>query len=293
MATMRRAVALCLCLLGIIAATAHGPSPAAGAEEAQRPHALAGKVFDVAAGKLSDLADGAGLVPPVGLILLGEVHDNPAHHQVRARLIAQAVRAHPEWRPAVVFEQIDTDQQPALDQFKTRAETGNGSAAADELLRLLAWDKSGWPAAAIYQPLFEAVIAAKLPIFAGTPPRDRVRAVARGGMAQIAPEVRARFRLDDTMPAPLADALHRELLDSHCGALPPQAIGGMAAAQRYRDAHLAEALLSAAQRRRFRHPDRRQWSRAQRPGRADAYSRAGPGKRGAERAPPGGRGGRD
>jgi uncharacterized iron-regulated protein len=234
----------------MIAVAAHASRPAAGAEDAHSPHALAGKVYDVAAGKLSDMADAAGLVPPVGLALLGEVHDNPAHHQVRARLIAEAVRAHPDWRPAVVFEQIDTDQQPALDRFRTGVETGSGSAAADELLRLLAWDKTGWPAAAIYTPLFDAVIAAKLPILAGSPQRDRVRAVARGGMSQVAAEERARLRLDDAMPAPLAEALNRELVDSHCGALPPQAIGGMATAQRYRDAHLAEALLSAAQRQR-------------------------------------------
>jgi uncharacterized iron-regulated protein len=247
---MTRAVALWLCLLGIIAAAAHAFGAAAGAEDAQSPHPLAGKVYDAAAGKLSDVAEGAGLAPAVGLILLGEVHDNPAHHKLRARLIAEAVRAHPEWRPAVVFEQIDTDQQPALHQFATRVETGDASAAADELLRLLAWDKSGWPAAAIYKPLFEVVIAAKLPILAGSPPRERVRAVARGGMLQVAPSERARLGLDDAMPAPLAEALNRELVDSHCGALPPQAIGSMAAAQRYRDAHLAEALLNAAQRQR-------------------------------------------
>jgi uncharacterized iron-regulated protein len=50
------------------------------------------------------------------------------------------------------------------------------------------------------------------------------------------------------LPAPLADALRRELEEGHCGALPPQALGGMAAAQRYRDAHMADALLGAAQR---------------------------------------------
>ena len=33
---------------------------------------------------------------------------------------------------------------------------------------------------------------------------------------------------------------------SDCGALPPQAISGMATAQRYRDAYLADALIGAA-----------------------------------------------
>ena len=50
------------------------------------------------------------------------------------------------------------------------------------------------------------------------------------------------------MPAPLLDALRKELAGSHCGLLPEEAIEGMAAAQRYRDAHLADALLSAAER---------------------------------------------
>ena len=72
--------------------------------------------------------------------------------------------------------------------------------------------------------------------------------MARSGLLQIAPEEQARLGLDRPMPAPLADALRRELVESHCGALPPQALGGMAAAQRYRDAHMADALVGAAQR---------------------------------------------
>jgi uncharacterized iron-regulated protein len=183
------------------------------------------------------------------ILLLGEVHDNPMHHQLRAWLIAK-----PECtfgcKPAseaVVFEQIRADQQPALDQFKALAEAGGGS--ADDLFRLLEWDKSGWPAATIYKPLFEAVVAAKIPIFAGNLPRDRIRAVARGG--PVPPEDRARLKLDSQMPAALAEALDRELADSHCGVMPPKAISGLAAAQRYRDAYLADALLTAQKRHGF------------------------------------------
>src|SRR5688572_6132163 len=94
----------------------------------------------------------------------------------------------------------------------------------------------------------EAVVAAGLPIYPGEIPRVRVRSVARTGLLQIAPEERARLGLDRPLPAPMAGALRRELEESHCGALPPQALGGMAAAQRYRDAHMADVLLGAAQR---------------------------------------------
>src|SRR5262249_54749061 len=61
-------------------------------------------------------------------------------------------------------------------------------------------------------------------------------------------EERAKLGVDSPLPPPLAEALGQELLDSHCGALPAQAIPSLALAQRYRDAHLADALIGAAAR---------------------------------------------
>jgi uncharacterized iron-regulated protein len=245
-----RAIAVCLCLLGGTAAAMADSDWGAWVKSVGGGHALAGKVLTVGADGRTELSsDGTPPTLPQGLVLLGEVHDNPHHHRVRAWLIAGAARAWPPGaRPALVFEQIDADQQPALDAFQARPAAPDASAAADDLLRLLKWEASGWPLAAIYKPLFEAAIATGLPILAGSPPRERVRALARGGLAPVEPAERARLRLDAALPAPLAEALERELVDGHCGALPPQAIGGMATAQRYRDAHLADALIGAAAR---------------------------------------------
>jgi uncharacterized iron-regulated protein len=243
---MIRALAFCLSLLGATTvAAASGFNWQSWVEEAQRQHALAGRVYDPALGRLSTLHQLA-LPPSPGIVLLGEVHDNPAHHRLRAWLIAESLQAHPSRRPAVVFEHIRADQQPALDQFKALDRQCCRLTTAVELLGLLLWDKSGWPPAEIYRPLFDAVIAGSLPIYPGDPPRDRVRAVARGGLAALAAEEQAGLGLDASLPAPLAEALDRELADSHCGALPPQAIPGMALAQRYRDAHQAAALIAAA-----------------------------------------------
>jgi uncharacterized iron-regulated protein len=245
---MIRALILCLSLLGATVAAAGEPDWRTWAEEAQKQHALAGRVYDAAPGKLSALPDAAVLLPPEGIVLLGEVHDNPHHHRLRGWLIAETVRAHPTRRPGVVFEHIRANQQPALEQFKNLDQDCCRLTTAVELLRLLEWDKSGWPPAEIFRPLFDAVIAGRLPIYPGDPPRDRVRAVARGGAAALAAEEQARLGLDASLPAPLAEALSQELAESHCGALPPQAIPGMALAQRYRDAHLADALIAAAAR---------------------------------------------
>ena len=116
-----RGLAICCCLLGLGASVAAASEPQwrAWAQEAQTRHTLAGRVFDTAQGKLLDPAEGPRrLALPDGIVLLGEVHDNPTHHQVRAWLIADAVKVRPQWRPAVVFEQIDTDRQEAVDRFE-------------------------------------------------------------------------------------------------------------------------------------------------------------------------------
>jgi uncharacterized iron-regulated protein len=279
---MLRAFALwfCLCFLGASAVAAGEESWASWAEEARKQHPLAGSFYVprrspmYASGHWGEPGQGGmgwkgkfqseddrrdgilyRFLPsdtrgpifmyPAMVLLLGEVHDNPVHHKIRAWLIENRPPRGPSWG-AFVFEHIRTDQQSALDQFKALGDAGKGT--ADDLLRLLEWDKSGWPPAEIYRPLFDAVVAGRLPIYPGDPPRDRVRAVARGGLAALATEERSRLKLDSALPAPLAEAVGREIADSHCGALPPQAIGAMATAQRYRDAHLADALLAAAAR---------------------------------------------
>ena len=94
--------------------------------------------------------------------------------------------------------------------------------------------------------MFAAAITAKLPILPGDPPREKVRAVAKGGTAALSADERQRLHLDQPLAAPLQDALLSELEASHCGLMPKTAFGNMAMAQRYRDAHLAEALAKAA-----------------------------------------------
>jgi uncharacterized iron-regulated protein len=248
-----RVLAVCACLLG---ATTDAISQSEWnrsdwgrwAEGGSSQHPLAGRIYDVAKGTLADPVPAAGgpvLLLPEGLVLLGEMHDNPAHHQVQAWLIADALKARPQWRPAVVFEQIDSSRQEAVDRFET---LDAGARTADSLFGLLKWQESGWPPADIYRPLFEAVLGARLPVYAGDLPRAQMRSVARSGLMQIAAEERTRLGLDRPLPAPLADAVRQELEESHCGALPPQALGGMAVAQRYRDAYMAGALFDAASR---------------------------------------------
>ena len=223
-------------------------------------HPLVGRILRTRDGRIVDgvalargiltgnpIAEAIGLKGPV-FVLLGEVHDNPEHHLLRAGLIDDMTERSAFGRnvfPAVVTEHIRAEQAPALEAFRALVTTASQPPTAADLFGLLEWDKSGWPSAAMFRPLYDVIIGASLPIAAGDVSRARIRAIARGGATMLAADERDRLRLDAPFPQPLRDALAAELEGSHCGMLPSSAIGGMALAQRYRDAHLAQALAGA------------------------------------------------
>jgi len=212
-------------------------------------HPLAGKAFDARTGETLAWRDvparlAAEITSSSPMLLLGEVHDNPDHHTLRAGVIALAACV-AGGRTSVVLEHIRSDQQDALDAFwRSPAETRTSA----QLFRALDWGRSGWPDERLFTPLFDAVLTARLAIAPGEPSRSRVRALARGEADAVTAEERRRLGLDDAMPQPLLDALALELKDSHCGALPERAIAGLSAAQRYRDAYQADALITASER---------------------------------------------
>lgn len=184
-----------------------------------------------------------------GIVLLGEVHDNPEHHVVRGDILwprLDKVVPTQGLRPAAVFEHIRTGQQAGLDSFYRHADRSRRLWRAPDLLRELDWKASGWPAAEMFYPLFDSALRARQPIYPGNAVRERMRLLVRG-QDQPTDEEAARIKLAQAMPQPLLDALTSELEGSHCGAVPGSALGSMSLAQRYTDAHLAETLVRAAE----------------------------------------------
>ena len=82
---------------------------------------------------------------------------------------------------------------------------------------------------------------------AGDPPRDTVKAVARSGASELPAGDQPRLGLNKPLEEPLNDALLAELVDSHCDLMPKTAFGNMSFAQRYRDAHIADAAIAAVE----------------------------------------------
>jgi uncharacterized iron-regulated protein len=215
------------------------------------PHPLLGHVYDARGRTLLDGlgmrsgAEGARLgvarllqleLSAAGMLLLGEVHDNPEHHRLRSFLV--------EGRRALVMEHLRADQQAGLADFEERRRSGAAVTAAD-FFRAVEWERSGWPEQALFEPLITAALRDRMPILAGDPPRAAIRSVAREGAKALPEGEEKRLRLDAPLDPRLQDALLTELEASHCGLVPKAAFGNMALAQRYRDAHLADALIRA------------------------------------------------
>lgn len=261
-------VAAGVLLAAVAASSAEQPPTRFAFADPPATHPLVGKLFDGT--HLIDASVGGGLGAPgtptlnstlgkavaCGTVtVLGEVHDNPIHHRWRAWLI-EAARKGAD-RPAdcnprgiaagggaAVFEHIRADKQPALDSFA--GDSANQGSRVTALLSLLGWDTSGWPEQALFVPLFAAVLDLGLPIYAGDPSREMIRAVAKNGLDALPQDERRRLALDGELPDGQMEALLEQLEESHCGLMPKTAFGNLALAQRYRDATLADATLRAA-----------------------------------------------
>jgi len=168
-------------------------------------------------------------LPPAQVVILGEVHDNPHHHANQAAAVAALSPA------ALVFEML-TPTQAARVTPDLR-----GDAAA--LGAALGWAEAGWPDFALYHPIFTAAPAAA--VYGAAVPRDAARAAFEGGAAAAFGPGAPRFGLDRGLPAAEQAAREAEQMAVHCDALPADLLPGFVAAQRLRDARLAEVALDA------------------------------------------------
>jgi uncharacterized iron-regulated protein len=167
-------------------------------------------------------------LPVADVVILGEVHDNPAHHANQARAVAAVAPA------ALVFEMLTPDQA-------RRTPADRSDAAAMD--KAYGWNASGWPDFAMYHPIFTA--APDAAIYGGDLPAGEVRRALSVGAAQVFGPQADRYGLDRPLAPDLQSALERELDLAHCGALSPDILPGMAEAQRLRDGALARAVVRA------------------------------------------------
>jgi len=165
----------------------------------------------------------------VDFLLLGEIHDHPLHHRLRVDWLAQVA---PRWRFSLAMEQFDADRQGDIDRARAQR------ASAREIAQAAGFDFKGWDWAH-YEPFVALALRFDLPLVAANLSARQAREIARGGAHPMAQSEPPGWGREDTER--LVDAVQR----GHCGMLPASALAPMAAAQRARDATIAQALADA------------------------------------------------
>ncbi|MEH6497599.1 MAG: ChaN family lipoprotein [Pseudomonas marincola] len=173
-----------------------------------------------------DTAENSGLtkrVTAADYVLLGEKHDNPQHHIIQEKILKNTLNA----GDVVVFEMINSDQQPVMDQYLS------GALPHDELEEALNWSKSGWPDWTFYAPLFEAAKNAKAIIKYGSFPRKQLMNMDED-----------RTVLADLLSADQLLKLDETIELSHCNMLPDNMVRPMSLLQIKKDKLLAQQMLT-------------------------------------------------
>ncbi len=171
------------------------------------------------------------------LALLGEVHDNPGHHRLRAVALRAACVA--GWHPVLVMEQFDLDRQADLDRSRRERPRDVAYLVAGAAPARSGWH---WP---FYAPLIEIALEFDLALRAANLPRAEAGRIVREGVRAVLGDERvAQLGLGRIDPA-LRSAQEGVIDAGHCGALPPALLPRMAEAQFARDAAMAQVLRVA------------------------------------------------
>ncbi len=163
------------------------------------------------------------------VVILGEVHDNPAHHVVQAE-ITRHVSPN-----AIIFEMLSEDQARTITSANKQDEA--------TLEAALDWNASGWPDFSMYYPIFSVTPEAR--IYGAQINRSMARQAMSEGVEAVLGDSAAELGLITSLPE--AEQAEREVLQAkaHCDALPTEMLPAMVTVQRLRDAVLARTAIQA------------------------------------------------
>jgi uncharacterized iron-regulated protein len=193
-----------------------------------RDHPLAGKIWDPANATFIDEKELLRRAAQAEILLLGETHDNPEHHRLQRQVLA--ARREAGARPALLMEQFDIDQQPAIDEV-----VRNGGDLGP-LMR--GWDWSH------YRSLATDAQMAGMPLRAANLPRTALRPIVRDGFSSIPAAEAERLALNAAWDGARDKYLSGIIEASHCGKVSGPLRDGLVRAQRLRDATLADVALA-------------------------------------------------
>lgn len=230
-----RAVAL---IAGVVACAAAACSATAWKSPLGRDHPLTDRIWEVSSARFIDRQSLVERLARADFILLGERHDNPDHHLLQAEVVRSLIAA--GRRPAVGFEMFGLDDAGTIaDQLAA------APADAAGLGRAVNWNQRGWPDWAMYQPIAEAALQAKLSIVATNLPLATARKMTRDGLAALDPKVARDLGIERPPAEAVFARMAADIRGAHCGYASEQSVKAMVDVQRARDAQMAQSLIAA------------------------------------------------
>jgi uncharacterized iron-regulated protein len=225
-------------IVGYVAFAVAGCSVTSWQSTFGRNHPLTGRIWDVSSARFIDRQSLVIRLARADFLLLGERHDNPDHHLLQAKVLRSLIAL--GRHPAVGFEMFGLDDASAIANHLAFAPND-----AAGLGKAVNWNKSGWPDWAMYQPIAEAALQAKLRIVATNLPLATARKMSSDGLAALEPSVRRELGLDRPLSDAMFAAMAADIRNSHCGYASEKSVQAMLGVQRARDAQMAQSLIAA------------------------------------------------
>jgi len=222
-----RHVLLLSCVLAILTACASTRQ----AELILTDHPLVDRIWDVKKQTFIERAELSQKMLASEYLLLGERHDNMAHHQHQTWAIEQLHVARKQ--AAVAFEMVDDRQGNLLARHRI--------SSVEQMIAVLGQFKNHWYYEQRYKDLFSAVLAAGYAVVPANLSRDRLKQISKKGEDGL-PGAYRKMLKQVSLSDRQMQSLLREIKASHCNMLGDKTAAKLALSQRLRDAVMAHSL---------------------------------------------------
>ena len=198
-------------------------------------HPLVGKIWDMNSRSFIDEATLLARIDNATVLLLGETHDNPRHHELQQKLLQARIAS--GTRPALLMEQIDDDSQSALDLALEGNNRGEVLNRVTKLIKFTDWK--------FYRPFLAIAVDYKLPVIAANISSLRLQPVIWKGFAAYDPDDLKRLAVEQVWSQSRQNYLVNNMGGAHCGKLRDELRTGLTRSQRLRDALMADSAISS------------------------------------------------
>ena len=210
-------------------------SHARAADMLYTDHPLAGKIWDMNSRSFIDEAALLKRINMIDVLLLGETHGNPRHHALQLKMLKARIASGS--RPALMMEQLNAENQPALDMALSAGEH-------DEVMKRV-FTLVKFSNAQDYQPLLAIAIDNKMPIIAANIPNQWLQpAIWKGYAAFDAKEIK-RLKVEEVWNDQRQAYLASRMGGAHCDKLRDELRVGLTRSQRLKDAMMVDSAVAS------------------------------------------------